>query len=98
MLARIEPTRLEVPLVSNARAEVVRRSDRAGRLLARQLAAPVDWTRCVARLRWLGITRYVELGPGRVLEGLIRRIDPRAVVTAASTPDEIRALVQTARL
>jgi [acyl-carrier-protein] S-malonyltransferase len=98
VLARIQPTRLEVPLVSNARAEVVRRSDRAGRLLARQLAAPVDWTRCVERLRWLGITRYVELGPGRVLEGLIRRIDPRAVVTAASTPDEIRALVQTARL
>src|SRR6266511_4721491 len=97
-LARIELARLEVPLVSNAKAKVVRGGRRAGRLLARQLAAPVDWTRCVERLRWLGITRYVEFGPGRVLEGLIRRIDPRAVVTAASTPDEIRALAQTARL
>jgi [acyl-carrier-protein] S-malonyltransferase len=98
VLARIEVARLEVPLVSNAKAKVVRNGKRAGRLLARQLVAPVDWTRCVERLRWLGITRYVEFGPGRVLEGLIRRIDPRAVVTAASTPDEVRALVQTARL
>lgn len=97
-LARIELARLEVPLVSNAKAKVVRGGRRAGRLLARQLAAPVDWTRCVERLRWLGITRYIELGPGSVLEALIRRIDPRAVVTAASTPDEVRALAQTARL
>src|SRR6266542_1109451 len=89
---RIQLTRLEVPLVSNAKAKVVHSGRRAGRLLARQLTSPVDWTRCVERLRALGTTRYVELGPGKVLEGLIRRIDPRAVVVIVSTPDEIRAL------
>jgi [acyl-carrier-protein] S-malonyltransferase len=90
---RIQLTRLEVPLVSNAKAKVVRSGRRAGRLLARQLTSPVDWTGCVERLRALGTTRYVELGPGKVLEGLIHRIDPRAVVMIASTPDEVRALV-----
>ncbi len=89
---RIQLTRLEVPLVSNAKAKVVHSGRRAGRLLARQLTSPVDWTGCVERLRALGTTRYVELGPGKVLEGLIRRIDPRAVVVIVSTPDEIRAL------
>ena len=70
------------------------RSGRAGRLLARQLTNPVHWTSCVERLRELGTTSYVELGPGKVLEGLIRRIDPRAVVSIAATPDEVRALAE----
>jgi [acyl-carrier-protein] S-malonyltransferase len=96
-LDRIDLRRLEVPLVSNAKARVVRSGRRAGRLLARQLTSPVDWTRCVERLRALGTTNYVELGPGRVLEGLIRRIDPRAMVSMATTPEEVRALAELAR-
>ena len=51
-LDRIElASHLEVPLVSNARAKVVRSGRRVRRLLARQLTAPVDWTGCVERLR-----------------------------------------------
>jgi [acyl-carrier-protein] S-malonyltransferase len=96
-LDRIDLRRLEVPLVSNARAKVVRNGRRAGRLLARQLTAPVDWTRCVERLRALGTTSYVELGPGRVMESMIKRIDPRAVVAMVTTPEEIRTLAATAR-
>jgi [acyl-carrier-protein] S-malonyltransferase len=96
-LDRIPRRRLEVPLVSNAKAKVVHSGRRASRLLARQLTSPVDWTACVERLRSLGTTRYVELGPGKVLEGLIHRIDPRAIVTIASTPDEVRALPTTVR-
>jgi [acyl-carrier-protein] S-malonyltransferase len=96
-LDRIPRRRLEVPLVSNAKAKVVRSGRRASRLLARQLTSPVDWTACVERLRSLGTTRYVELGPGKVLEGLIQRIDPRAVVAIASTPDEVRALAAAVR-
>ena len=88
---------LEVPLVSNAKARVVRSGRQAGRLLARQLTNPVHWTSCVERLRELGTTSYVELGPGKVLEGLIRRIDPRAVIAIAATPDEVRALAESAR-
>jgi [acyl-carrier-protein] S-malonyltransferase len=96
-LDRIDLRRLEVPLVSNAKARVVRSGRQAGRLLARQLTSPVHWTSCVERLRDLGTTNYVELGPGKVLEGLIRRIDPRAVVAIAATPDEVRALAEAAR-
>jgi len=96
-LDRIDLHRLEVPLVSNAKAKVVRSGNRVRRLLAHQLTAPVEWTSCVERLRSLGTTRYVELGPGKVLEGLIRRIDPRAVVTMVSIPDEIRAFAEAAR-
>jgi [acyl-carrier-protein] S-malonyltransferase len=97
-LDRIDLHRLEVPLVSNAKAKVVHSGRRAGRLLARQLTSPVDWTSCVERLRSLGATSYVELGPNRVLEGLIRRIDPRAVVAMVSTPEEVRALAAAARV
>jgi len=96
-LDRIPRRRLEVPLVSNAKAKVVHSGRRASRLLVRQLTSPVDWTSCVERLRSLGATRYVELGPGKVLEGLIHRIDPRAIVANASTPDEVRALASSVR-
>ncbi len=96
-LERIPLARLEVPLVSNAKAKVVRSGNRVRRLLARQLTSPVDWTGCVERLRAMGTTRYIELGPGRVLDGLIRRIDPRAEVLSAATPDEIRALAAAIR-
>ena len=96
-LDRISLHRLDMPLVSNARARVVRRGRHARRLLARQLTAPVEWTRCVERLRAMGTTRYLELGPGKVVEGLIRRIDPRATVVTMSTPDEIRCFAELVR-
>lgn len=94
VLDHMQLPRLEVPFVSNARARVVRSGQRAGRLLARQLTAPVEWTRCVERLRAFGTTTYIELGPARVLGNLIRRIDPRAEVRAVSTPEEVRTLAQ----
>jgi [acyl-carrier-protein] S-malonyltransferase len=96
-LDRISLHRLDMPLVSNAKARVVRRGRHARRLLARQLTAPVEWTRCVERLRAMGTTRYLELGPGKVVEGLIRRIDPRATVVTMSTPDEIRCFAELVR-
>jgi [acyl-carrier-protein] S-malonyltransferase len=41
----------------------------------RQVCSPVRWVESIVRLRELGCTRFLELGPGRVLCGLIRRID-----------------------
>jgi [acyl-carrier-protein] S-malonyltransferase len=61
----IDLTRLEVPLVSNAKARVVRSGRRAGRLLARQLTNPVQWTSCVERLRELGTTATSSSAPAR---------------------------------
>jgi [acyl-carrier-protein] S-malonyltransferase len=63
-----------VPVVRNVDAGVTRRADEVRPFLLRQVASPVRWTDCVRRLADDGATTFVEVGPGRVLTGLLRRI------------------------
>lgn len=64
-----------VPVVANVSAEPM--TDVAGirEELSRQIASPVNWTGSVRRMIEEGVTTFIELGPGQVLTGLIKRID-----------------------
>jgi len=64
------------PVVANVSAEPVRSSERARQLLVAQLTGAVRWSDGVRCMASLGAVRYVEAGPGSVLTGLLRRIDP----------------------
>ena len=57
--------------------------------LLEQVARPVRWTDCVRRLASEGATRFVEVGPGRVLTGLLKRIVDGARSTAVETPADL---------
>jgi [acyl-carrier-protein] S-malonyltransferase len=61
-------------------------------LLLEQLTAPVMFTQAVQRLVADGVTRFVEVGPGSVLAGLIKRIDPAVEVASVGTPDGLRSI------
>jgi [acyl-carrier-protein] S-malonyltransferase len=63
-----------VPIVRNVDAGVTRKAADVRPFLLRQVASPVRWTECVQRLAAEGATAFVEVGPGRVLSGLLRRI------------------------
>ncbi len=63
-----------VPVVTNVEAKANRETGRVVPLLLEQVTAPVRWMECVEELVRLGVTRMVEVGPGRVLSGLVRRI------------------------
>ncbi|MCY4189396.1 MAG: ACP S-malonyltransferase [Bryobacterales bacterium] len=76
---------LEVPLVNNWQARVVRAGEEARDGLKRQIANPVLWEQTVRFLAGRNVDRYVEVGPGRVLTGLMRSIDRR--LPAYSTHD-----------
>ena len=81
------------PVVSNVTAEAV--PDDAGsirELLVRQLTSPVWWAECVARMLGLGASRFVELGPGKVLTGLNRRNAKGAPTLALGTAAAFAAL------
>ncbi len=65
---------LRIPWMNNVTAEPVTDPETARAILKRQMTAPVQWTRLIRRLRELGVTTFVEVGPGRVLTGLVRRI------------------------
>ncbi len=74
---------LAVPLVTNVDARVIRRGEEARQALVRQVTARVRWTESVRRLREMGVASAIETGPGQVLAGLVRRIDPGIRVMSA---------------
>lgn len=72
----------EVPVVANVDAEPKTRAADAIEALVRQVSSPVRWEDVVRRLVADGARTFVELGPGTVLAGLIRKIDPSVAVVS----------------
>jgi [acyl-carrier-protein] S-malonyltransferase len=66
---------LQVPLVTNVDASVVRSGAQASEALIRQVTQPVRWLASVEFLTGHGVQSFVEIGPGKVLSGLVRQID-----------------------
>jgi [acyl-carrier-protein] S-malonyltransferase len=73
-LAAVTVSDPAVPVVRNVDAGLTRTAADVKPCLLRQVASPVRWTDCVQRLHEEGATAFVEVGPGRVLTGLLRRI------------------------
>jgi [acyl-carrier-protein] S-malonyltransferase len=71
-----------MPVVANVDGEAKRTAHEGVEALIRQVSAPVRWQDVVARLVSQGVTRCVELGPGTVLAGLIRKIDRHVQVVS----------------
>jgi [acyl-carrier-protein] S-malonyltransferase len=67
---------MSVPVVTNVDAEVVSDPERARDALIRQVSGAVQWERCMRVLIEHGISTFIEVGPGKVLCGLMRKIDP----------------------
>ncbi len=66
---------LKFPLITNVDAEAVTTGDEAREALTRQVTAPVRWLDSVREMIEAGVTVFVEVGPGKVLSGLLRQID-----------------------
>ena len=60
--------------------------------LVRQVSSPVQWEAVVLRLASEGVTAYVEVGPGTVLSGLVRKIHRGATVTSCADPADLDAV------
>jgi [acyl-carrier-protein] S-malonyltransferase len=88
------------PIIANATAEAVKDVARARRLLADQLTAPVRWVACMEKAAKLGdegaLPRFIEIGPGAVLAGLLKRIVPGVTVTSLGTADEVTKFMEAA--
>jgi [acyl-carrier-protein] S-malonyltransferase len=83
-----------VPLVANVSATATRDPARIKRGLVEQVTAMVRWRESVLFLRQEGVEEVVEIGTGRVLTGLVKRIDPDLSARSVGTPAEIASLVE----
>jgi [acyl-carrier-protein] S-malonyltransferase len=78
------------PVIANASGEAVRTGVDAKRLLVDQLTSPVRWVTCMQTAARLAPgARYIEIGPGSVLSGLLKRIVPGAAAVSLGTADEV---------
>ena len=82
-----------VPLVPNVTAEPLSDPTEIRQRLVEQVTGTVRWRESMSQLAASGVTRFVEIGAGKVLSGLCRRIVPDATAVSVGSPDDIRALV-----
>ena len=86
-----------IPVVANATAEPVTDAEQLRKLLARQLTGRVRWTESVRRMAALGVDTFIEVGPGTVLSGLIKRTVEGTKVLAAGDAEGVAAVADALR-
>jgi [acyl-carrier-protein] S-malonyltransferase len=81
-----------IPVVANVDAQPKRTAASSIEALIQQIASPVRWEDVVKRLESEGVTRYVEVGPGKALSGMIKRIAAGATIHNVEGPDDLAAI------
>jgi [acyl-carrier-protein] S-malonyltransferase len=82
---------LHMPLINNAEAKAIRKAGDIPASLVRQLPSSVLWEQSVLAMAAMGVKTFVEIGPGTVLSGLIRRIAPGAATLNVNDPKSLDA-------
>jgi [acyl-carrier-protein] S-malonyltransferase len=85
---------LRIPLVNNADAEIITNGDEAREGLIRQVTLPVRWEESIRELIDQGVNTFVEVGPGRVLTGLLRQIERSVHVFNVEDEKSLRSTLE----
>jgi [acyl-carrier-protein] S-malonyltransferase len=93
-LANVEIVAPRVPLVANVRAEAVSDPAEIRRLLVAQVTGPVRWRESVLWLAGHGVTELVEIGAGKALSGMARRIDRALATSVVNTAADVKTLAE----
>jgi len=93
-VAMVRWSDLNAPLVNNAEAKAISRAHEIQASLVRQLPSSVLWEDTVQTMGRMGVTTFVEIGPGTVLTGLIRRILPEANLLNVNDPKSLAATLK----
>lgn len=87
----------QTPIVHNVTARTETRGAEIKKIMIEQIAAPVRWVECTQMLAAKGVDQAFECGPGRVLAGMIKRIDKSIAVQALETPESLVAAVESVK-
>jgi [acyl-carrier-protein] S-malonyltransferase len=86
------PGTFSYPVIANVTAEAYPEGEGVAESLIRQIVSPVRWEECVRRMREMGVTSFLEVGPGKVLSGLVRRIEREVPAAGFSAPSDLPAV------
>lgn len=92
--AKTPPRAPILPIIANVTAAKATDPAQIQNLLVEQVTATVRWRESVDEMVKYGVTHFYEIGSGKVLSGLVKRIAPDATTTAVGTPAEIEALIK----
>lgn len=93
-LVAVQWADLKMPLINNAEAQPISRAIDIQPSLVRQLPSSVLWEDSVHAMAKMGVTTFIEVGPGTVLTGLIKRILPEATLLNVNDPKSLNATLQ----
>lgn len=94
-LADVQISAPQAPLVANVRAEAVSDVEAIRSGLVEQVCGSVRWRESVAWMAGQGVTEMWEIGAGKALSGMVRRIDRSVACVAVGTPDQVKAAAET---
>ena len=94
VLADIKVGDMTVPVITNVEAAPNQDASRVCQLLVDQVSAPVLWEDTIACMIKLGVERYIEIGPGKVLAGLVKRMAKDSTIQNVQNVSDIRVLTE----
>ncbi|WP_438317512.1 ACP S-malonyltransferase [Sporosarcina sp. FA9] len=97
MLNAIQMSEASVPVIANVNASVVQNSDEIKKLLVEQLYSPVLWEDSVRTMLDLGVTHFIECGPGKVLSGLVKKISKEVEVYAVYDESTLQEVLEASK-
>ena len=92
VLAEVKVGEMTFPVVTNVEATPNRDATRVCQLLVDQVSAPVRWDETIGCMVKLGVERYIEIGPGKVLAGLVKRGARNSLVQNVQNVEDINLL------
>lgn len=97
MAEALERTNIQtpiVPVVANVTADAVTEPAHIRKLLVEQVTGVVRWRESVQWMKTQGVTEMIEIGAGKVLAGLVKRIEPDVTTSSVATPQQIEELIE----
>ncbi len=88
-LKRVTPKKLKIPVISNVEAEANAAAEKVADLLIKQLTHPVRWKESMEKMVSEGVGTVIEVGPGRILTGLMRKINKKINTLLMGTTDNL---------
>ena len=84
---------LKLKLISNVTADEIKGVDELKQLLIKQIENRVRWREIVINMVNSGVNQFIEIGPGKVLSGLVKRINKEVKINTINNLDDIKSLI-----